>query len=66
MNAGTRYFPTIIAASGGYPTSDGRPMAETDFHRIAMNAVIDTLIARYAARPDVYVTGNNSLTVVPR
>ncbi len=41
-----------------YPTSDGRPMAETDWHRILMVQLIDTLKARYAADPDTYVTGN--------
>jgi Uma2 family endonuclease len=41
-----------------YPTSDGRSMAETDWHRILMVQTIDTLIARYASRPDVYVSGN--------
>lgn len=41
-----------------YPTSDGRPMAETDWHRILMVELIQTLSARYADRPDVYVSGN--------
>ncbi len=42
----------------GYPTSDGRPMAETDHHRILMNVLIETLNAWYAADPTVYVSGN--------
>lgn len=41
-----------------YPTSDGRPMAETDFHRILMVELIETLQHRYAADPMVYVSGN--------
>jgi Uma2 family endonuclease len=41
-----------------YPTSDGRPMAETDWHRILMVQLIQTLDARYAADPAVYVSGN--------
>jgi Uma2 family endonuclease len=41
-----------------YPTSDGKPMAETDLHRQDMVDVIETLQDRYADRPDVYVTGN--------
>jgi Uma2 family endonuclease len=41
-----------------YPDSDGMPMAESDLHRKIMNEVIDRLIARYAKRDDVYVTGN--------
>lgn len=42
----------------GYPTSDGKPMAETDQHRDLMNALIDTLKVYYAARQQVYVSGN--------
>src|SRR5207237_1283908 len=41
-----------------YPTSDGRPMAETDWHRKLMNALIDTLAAFFLASPRVYVSGN--------
>ena len=54
----TRYFPTQPSTWTGYPTSDHRPMAETDFHRKLMYRVINTLIAWFASRPDVYVTGN--------
>jgi Uma2 family endonuclease len=42
-----------------YPTSDGKPMAETDKHRRLMMYVIDALNVYYADRPDVYVSGNN-------
>ena len=41
-----------------YPTSDGRPMAETDLHRQDMMDLIQVLEDRYADEPDVYVTGN--------
>jgi Uma2 family endonuclease len=41
-----------------YPTSDGRPMAETDTHRRLMVDLIETLEAHFAAAPDVYVSGN--------
>lgn len=41
-----------------YPTSDGRPMAETDYHRKLMTVLIQVLDARYAADPDAYVSGN--------
>jgi Uma2 family endonuclease len=41
-----------------YPTSDGRPMAETDLHRQDMIDLIETLQDYYAADPNVYVTGN--------
>lgn len=41
-----------------YPTSDGKPMAETDIHRDLMVDLIETLRSYYAHRPDVYVSGN--------
>ena len=41
-----------------YPTSDGKPMAETDIHRQDMIDLILTLQDRYADYPDVYVSGN--------
>jgi Uma2 family endonuclease len=41
-----------------YPTSDGRPMAETDIHRQDMMDLIVTLQDLFAADPNVYVTGN--------
>ena len=41
-----------------YPTSDGRPMAETDLHRQGMMDLIEAIQARYAADPMCYVTGN--------
>jgi Uma2 family endonuclease len=41
-----------------YPTTDGKPMAETDWHRELMIALIHTLMAYYAGNPRVYVTGN--------
>ena len=40
-----------------YPTSDGRPMAESDLHREVMVAAIDTLQLHYTGQP-VYVSGN--------
>lgn len=41
-----------------YPETDGKPMAESDLHRIEMVRVIDTLADAFAGRADVYVTGN--------
>jgi Uma2 family endonuclease len=41
-----------------YPTSDGRPMAETDLHREEMFDVIGALKEHIAADPMVYVSGN--------
>jgi Uma2 family endonuclease len=42
----------------GYPTSDGKPMAETDWHRDLMIALIQILKLWYATRRRVYVSGN--------
>jgi Uma2 family endonuclease len=42
----------------GYPTSDGKPMAETDWHRDLMTILIQTLQVWYAEQPRVYVSGN--------
>jgi len=41
-----------------YPTSDGKPMAETEFHRKLMTALIETLEAWFARKPKVHVSGN--------
>ncbi|MFO0964171.1 MAG: Uma2 family endonuclease [Gemmataceae bacterium] len=41
-----------------YPTSDGKPMAETDLHRDQMVDAIQTLQHRYRERTNVYVSGN--------
>ena len=41
-----------------YPTSDGKPMAETDLHRDLMVDLIATLDARFEHDPDVYVSGD--------
>jgi Uma2 family endonuclease len=48
-----------------YPTSDGKPMAETDVHRVLMNTLIETLKAHFAADPQVYVSGNLLLFYEP-
>jgi Uma2 family endonuclease len=41
-----------------YPSSDGKPIAETDDHRQAMVDLIARLSAHFAGRDDVYVSGN--------
>lgn len=41
-----------------YPTSDGRPMAETDWHRDLMLRLIETLKRHYETEPNIYVSGN--------
>jgi Uma2 family endonuclease len=57
--------PKILGSNKDYPTSDGRPMAETDHHRILMNNLIQTLEAYYADEPMVYVSGNLLLYYEP-
>jgi Uma2 family endonuclease len=47
-----------VADDLDYPTSDGRPMAETDWHRKLMTTLIETLTAFFAASPRVCVSGN--------
>jgi Uma2 family endonuclease len=44
-----------------YPTSDGRPMAETPLHMQEMIDLIETLQDHFAAEPNVYVWGNMML-----
>ena len=41
-----------------YPTSDGKPMAETDRHRQIMVDLIDVLKRHFAGDPNTYVSGN--------
>jgi Uma2 family endonuclease len=47
-----------IKKSVVYATSDGKPMAETDFHRDDLVDTIETLQDRYDDAADVYVSGN--------
>ena len=47
-----------VFPDNGYPTSDGRPMAETDKHRNVMVDTLQTLEDWFAEDPDVYVTGD--------
>jgi Uma2 family endonuclease len=56
---------TRVHRTNDYPTTDGKPMAETDLHRELMNALIQTLKAYYAADPQVYVSGNLLLFYQP-
>lgn len=60
---------TVVSADGvhtnGYPTTDGKPMAETDWHRDQMVALIETLKEFYRNDPRVYVTGNMLLFYEP-
>jgi Uma2 family endonuclease len=50
--------PTTPGGNPAYPTSDGKPMAETDRHRDLMLDLIQTLKDYFAAVTMVYVTGN--------
>jgi Uma2 family endonuclease len=56
---------TMVDESWNYPTSDGQPMAETDWHRNLMIDLITVLRAYYAAEANVYVTGNLILCYEP-
>src|SRR5262245_46282010 len=47
-----------LSSKNDYPTTDGKPMAETDYHRDLMLDLIKTLQAYYAAQKRVYVSGN--------
>jgi Uma2 family endonuclease len=49
-----------------YPTSDGRPMAETDIHRVLIVALIQMLETWFARSPLTYVTGNLLLFYVKK
>jgi Uma2 family endonuclease len=42
-----------------YPESDGKPMAETDFHVKLMLYLLDALHRRFREDRDVYIAGNN-------
>lgn len=44
-----------------YPYSDGKPMAETDFHVLAIRLLLDALEDFLKNRKDVYVAGNVNL-----
>ena len=41
-----------------YPDSDGRPMAENDWQLAVILYAVGALKARFAGRPDVYVSGD--------
>jgi hypothetical protein len=41
-----------------YPESDGKPIAETDFHRKLLSYLISSLRIFFTDRKNVYVTGN--------
>ena len=49
---------TTTQPKNDYPTSDGKPMAETDIHRDLMLELIETLKWWYRDDSSVYVSGN--------
>jgi Uma2 family endonuclease len=53
-------FTTVTVPSADiiYPSGDGKPMAETSVHVLAMLALIGTLRQYFRYRSDVYVIGN--------
>lgn len=54
-----------IVIHNRYPTTDGKPMAETDWHRELMNTLIQILKIFFAGDPTVYVSGNLLIFYVP-
>jgi len=46
------------SAEVDYPSSDGRPLAETPLHRDVLVTAIDVLGRHFADQPRVYVSGN--------
>jgi Uma2 family endonuclease len=44
-----------------YPTSDGKPMAETEKHVIQLAQLLGCLRTYFASEPEVYVSGNNMM-----
>ena len=50
--------PLLAPAKVHYPSSDGRPMAESDFQRTPLTYAVDRLRQHFRSRRDVYVSGN--------
>lgn len=57
-------YSSPAASNHAYPTSDGRPMGETDLHRRVMFDLIESLTMFYAGQK-VYVSGNLLLFYEP-
>lgn len=51
-------MPARFTSNHLYPTSDGKPMAETDRHRQIMVDLIESLKVHFASDPNTYVSGN--------
>ena len=50
--------PLAPAAAIDYPSSDGKPMAESDSQRIPLTYAVDCLRHYFRNRPEVYASGN--------
>ena len=50
--------PPLAPAKVDYPSSDGKPMAESDFQRTPLTYAVDRLRQHFRSRRDVYVSGN--------
>ena len=50
--------PMIAPVTIDYPSSDGKPMAESDHQRIPLTYAVDALRLYFRDRDDVYVSGN--------
>ena len=48
----------LAPAQVDYPSSDGRPMAESDHQRTPLTYAVDRLRHHFRDRDDVYVSGN--------
>ena len=48
----------LAPAHVDYPSSDGRPMAESDYQRTPLTYAVDRLRHHFRDRDDVYVSGN--------
>ena len=46
--------PAAAAAPVDYPSSDGKPMAESDFQRIPLTYAVDRLRYHFRNHADVY------------
>ena len=50
--------PVFPPAAVDYPSSDGKPVAESDFQFTPLRYAVDALRAHFQNRADVYVAGN--------
>ena len=50
--------PPVAPAKVHYPSSDGKPMAESDFQRTPLSYAVERLRHHFRDRRDVYVSGN--------